>query len=313
MNRKNANKDVDYYQKLKLADMNTKVSGIRGEPFVKFLKKLYFKWGKLSHRNIDRMVNSKTIHVFEVAFTSAAYNPKKNYEGFEFAGDGVLNSATSAYIRRRASFLYDEPEFVAYLGLIKSQLIGKEVLAKFSEKLGIEKYINSTAYERRPDRFPSVLEDVLEAWFGATSLIMQSICAPLCGVIANTIIEGLHDTYHGISRNYFDIVDPISQVTIYHSKIGQKLDITFNKEQVAGRPVFTTKIVVKKLIGKGVSNVSKQISKRLASLEIIKKLQKKDPSLFQPDNLFKSFVKKLNESPDDTLEDQALGIIERLR
>ncbi|MCG8458741.1 MAG: ribonuclease III [Holophagales bacterium] len=118
----------------------------------------------LGHRFSDRSLPA-------LALTHSSYSNERgfehNYERLEFLGDSVLGLLTSEWLFHRFP---DEPE--GRLAKLKSFLVSAPVLAEYARALGLgELLLLGVGEERSGGRDkPSILADVLEAFYGALYL-----------------------------------------------------------------------------------------------------------------------------------------------
>jgi dsRNA-specific ribonuclease len=115
---------------------------------------------------IATLTDAESMQVYNEVFTAASANAAKNYEMYEMLGDVIANCAFKWHAVRRFPQLRcpDGVEFVAKL-LIKYG--SKDSFFSLAEKLGFWPYISASVEDRRRNMKP-LLEDVFEAWCGAT-------------------------------------------------------------------------------------------------------------------------------------------------
>lgn len=105
---------------------------------------------------------------YEIAFTHSSCNISetyhRDYEKLEFMGDAVINFVVASLIFQLHSDKLDQGKMTK----MRSELVQKKGLAKYSKKLGLQEYIqfgkSLKKEDRDNDRF---LEDVFEAFIGA--------------------------------------------------------------------------------------------------------------------------------------------------
>jgi len=161
---------------------------------------------KLKPEYINVLLDHK--HVYEKVFTSRTYNRNENYEILEFIGDGILNSFVRFYIYRRFPFL-DCTYGVKILDQLRKNYVSKKTFSTIADNLGFWPYIRASDAQKQTDK-PSLLEDVLEAFIGATVKILDEIYVVGVGHgVVNELMKSIFDKIH-ISLEYSDLYDPRS-------------------------------------------------------------------------------------------------------
>lgn len=179
--------------------------------FSEVVKKVLAK-GKLKQGDIDRLVD-RNIHIYTQAFTSAGYDPEFNYEELEQKGDASANNFLVWYFYNRFPQL-NCPAGVAVVARLKIVYASKNSFQEIAEKLGFWPYINATQYERDTKR-KSLLEDVFEAFIGATQQILDDDHELGFGfTIICRILKGIFDEIH-ISLDYEDLYDAKTRLKEY--------------------------------------------------------------------------------------------------
>jgi dsRNA-specific ribonuclease len=167
------------------------------------IKKVLAK-GKLSRNDIDRLVD-KNIDIYRQAFTSAGYDPEFNYEDLEQKGDASANNFLVWYFYERFPQL-NCPAGVAIIARLKIVYASKNSFQEIAGKLGFWSHINATPHERDTKR-KSLLEDVFEAFIGATQQILDDEHELGFGFpIICRILKGIFDEIP-ISLEYEDLYD----------------------------------------------------------------------------------------------------------
>lgn len=157
---------------------------------------------------IDLLLNHKA--EFERVFTSAKFDPTNNYEIFELVGDGVANSFLSMY------FLNKFPQVqcsdgVKVLARLKINYASKRSFANIALGLGFWPYIRATEEERATER-ESLLEDVFEAFIGATAKLLDEEFTVGVGYgIAYQLLKSIFDKMT-FSLEYEDLYDAKSRL-----------------------------------------------------------------------------------------------------
>jgi dsRNA-specific ribonuclease len=157
------------------------------------------------------------------AFTHETYGDGQDYNFFEFAGDTIVGFFVAFYIIERFPHIRN----AKWTTRIKHNLISKRYLAQYAMNAGFFPYIRFGAkmqadIDENPDfatniAYLSLLEDVLEAFFGALSMTIVKL-GYLQGSAAQTCFEILRvflDTRE-ISLNYRDLFDPITRLKEFY-------------------------------------------------------------------------------------------------
>lgn len=176
--------------------MNSVQIGIRGKPFVDFLENV-LDLAKVNKQHYETLLSEKGIALYSQAFTHKTADAKLNYEYLEFLGDVTVNKCVAWYLSRRFPHL-NCPEGIKVLTRLKSNIISKKSFALFAKQLDFWNYISANA-EIKAKRMDKALEDVFEAFFGATEMLVDSEIHPgagyyLCYRIIETILDKQHLT-----------------------------------------------------------------------------------------------------------------------
>ena len=189
--------------------MTTTTATREPSAFHSFLQNL-LKRSHLKQKYIDQMLSPTYLHIYEDAFTHPSINPDRNYEFLEILGDVTCNKIIVWYIKERFPFLCNT-EGVKVIARLRINLVSKKNFSGLSEKLGFEPFITCDA-EIRQQRIKSILEDVFEAFFGATELIIDRIMSPGAGYgICLRLFSAILDDID-ISLRYEDLYDPITRL-----------------------------------------------------------------------------------------------------
>lgn len=106
-----------------------------------FLFRLFNKRSGIKSEYLSKYINEDTIYKFALAFTHESYDPLNNYEYFETLGDATLNKCAVWYFHRRFPELRTLQDANYRMSLLKKQNVSKELFAKLSEKLGLDKIV----------------------------------------------------------------------------------------------------------------------------------------------------------------------------
>ena len=200
----------------------------RGEPFICLIRNI-LELGKLKKKYIDLLTDKKNIKIYEQVFTHPTVDSEINYEFFEILGDQTVNKAIVWYLTRRYPFLHS-PLGVKIISRLKINLVAKKTFADIGSDLKLWNFV-SVDEDTRQNRMKKTLEDVFEAFFGATEYILDSQIRNGVGyAICYNIIENLFNDIK-ISLKYEDLYDAKTRLKEnfdYHKKI--KSGILFNEK-----------------------------------------------------------------------------------
>lgn len=200
----------------------------RGEAFTCMIKSI-LELGKLKKKYIDLLTNDKNIKIYEQVFTHPTVDSETNYEFFEIIGDQTVNKAIVWYLTRRYPFLHS-PLGVKIISRLKINLVAKKTFADIGYNLKLWDFV-SVDEDTRQNRMKKTLEDVFEAFFGATEFILDSQIRNGVGyAICYNIIENLFNDIR-ISLKYEDLYDAKTRLKEnfdYHKKI--KSGVLFNEK-----------------------------------------------------------------------------------
>jgi len=183
--------------------------GPRDETFKMFIDNILKDYGDISEKNRSDILDKEGLSYYYLSFTAPSFNPQENYEFLETLGDSTLNKAIMWYLARRFPAI-NCPDGIDILTRLKIKFIQKKSFASLSEKLGFLPFI-STDFNRTiaslRDSSSSTLEDVFEAFFGATELIIDKkynigMGYKICYKIVSRLLDKIN-----ITINYEDIVD----------------------------------------------------------------------------------------------------------
>lgn len=196
-------------------------SGDRGINFENMLRNI-LKKGKLKKDYIDLIIKNG-IPLYSQAFTHPTADENNNYEPLEFLGDSIVNCVIVWYLSRRFPQLNCQ-DGVKILARLKINLVSKKVFANFGSELDFWRYVSADK-ETRDTKMKKTLEDVFEAFFGATQKLIDSEIRMGVGYsICYNIIQNLFENMQ-ISLKYEDLYDPKTRLKevfdFFKDKIGQ--------------------------------------------------------------------------------------------
>jgi dsRNA-specific ribonuclease len=204
-------------------------SGDRGINFENMLRNI-LKKGKLKKDYIDLIIKNG-MPLYSQAFTHPTADENNNYEPLEFLGDSIVNCVIVWYLSRRFPQLNCQ-DGVKILARLKINLVSKKVFANFGSELDFWKYVSADK-ETRDTKMKKTLEDVFEAFFGATQKLIDSEIRMGVGYsICYNIIQNLFENMQ-ISLKYEDLYDPKTRLKevfdFFKDKIGQ---VKYENERV---------------------------------------------------------------------------------
>jgi len=205
------------------ADAKHLSKGDRGLPFKHFIIDI-LKRSRLKQKYIDQLVSDQNIKTYYDAFTHISIDSDRNYEYLEILGDVTCNKCIVWYIKDRFPQLQNS-EGVKVIARLRINLVSKKNFAIIAESLHFHDFI-SCEKEIKDQKGKSLYEDVFEAFFGATELLIDSITGFGSGYgICYRIMKSILDEQN-ISLRYEDLYDPITRL---------KETFDFYKQQIPGR------------------------------------------------------------------------------
>lgn len=197
--------------------------GERGQPFKLFIEQLLNR-SHLKKKYIDFLTSDDSMKLYSDAFTHISIDADRNYEYLEILGDVTCNKSIVWYIKERFPQLQNS-EGVKVIARLRINLVSKKNFAMIAERLGFIDFI-SCEKEIKEQKGKSLLEDVFEAFFGATELLIDSMLGSGSGYgICYRILKSILDELP-ISLKYEDLYDPITRL---------KETFDFYRQQVPGR------------------------------------------------------------------------------
>lgn len=166
----------------------------------------------LKKKYIDKITDKAGMELYEQAFTHASISDT-NYEWLEILGDSTLNKCIVWYINDRFPQLRNAGG-VKVIARLKINLVSKNNFSEIAERLGFLPFIryNEDNMKNKTFNIRSLLEDTLEAFFGATEILIDRIVSPGAGYgICYHLLKHIMDPIP-ISLKYEDLYDPITRL-----------------------------------------------------------------------------------------------------
>lgn len=186
-----------------------KIIAPRDERFRSFIRNL-LKRSNIKKKYIDLVTDKTGMELYARAFTHISIDPEQNYEFLEILGDVTCNKIVVWYIKDRFPVLQNTAG-VKVIARLRINLVSKKNFSVLAEKLGFGDFI-SCEKEIRDQKGKSLLEDVFEAFFGATEMLVDSIVHPGSGYgICFRLLKNIFDSI-SISLKYEDLYDPITRL-----------------------------------------------------------------------------------------------------
>lgn len=194
--------------------------GSRDNTFRDLLKKIFIQ-AKLKAKYIDLLLDEDGMKLYSQIFTHPSIDPQNNYEFYEILGDSSANRSIVWYLSRRFPQL-NCPEGVKIMARLKIHLVSKQTFYTLAESLGFWPFISATVDERQT-KMKKILEDVFEAFIGATELMLdEKIRRGVGNAVTYNIIASLFDDLE-ISLDYnvlFDAKTRLKEIFDLFSKRG---------------------------------------------------------------------------------------------
>ena len=154
---------------------------------------------------VDILDLPETKEIYKKVFTAPSAAPVNNYEMYELMGDVHANGIIKWYMLRRYPFL-QHPECVDIVAKLLITYGAKQSFYKIAQDLGFWKYISASVYDRQHS-MKALLEDVFEAFIGATASIVDDNSDFQCYGVVYRILKNIFDGM-SISLKYEDLTCP---------------------------------------------------------------------------------------------------------
>lgn len=195
--------------------------GDRGVSFKKLITSL-LKKGNIKQKYIDLLTTPESMDVFAAAFTSEQVDDNNNYQVYEQLGDLTGNKFIVWYIYKRFPQLKCA-EGVKVAARLRINLGSKNSFCSIAENFGFWDFISATNELRHRKKKP-LLEDVFEAFLGATETILDGHTKIGVGYACVYKILGAIFDEIPISLKYEDLYDAKTRLKelfdIHSEKLG---------------------------------------------------------------------------------------------
>jgi dsRNA-specific ribonuclease len=188
-----------------------KIYAPRGFVFKTFIQSLLQRSG-MKKRYIDEVTNDTGMALYSRAFTHLSIDADQNYEFLEILGDVTCNKIVVWYIKDRFPVLQNTAG-VKVIARLRINLVSKKNFSLLAENLGFGDFIScEKEIKEQKEKSKALLEDVFEAFFGATEMLLDSVVHPGAGYgICFKILKSIFDELP-ISLKYEDLYDPITRL-----------------------------------------------------------------------------------------------------
>ncbi|HMP28129.1 MAG TPA: ribonuclease III domain-containing protein [Saprospiraceae bacterium] len=183
--------------------------------FKKYLTKLLQR-GNVNKDHIELFLSKKNLAKFKIAFTHPSMREGEDYQIYEFSGDVIVNAFIANYVR----FKFPKIIHVKWFTRLKHNIQSDKMLAKIAMKEGLEnfvrygeemEYLRLNPHLDEKEEYMKMMEDVLEAFFGCLSDVIQEsgklygVAIEVCGAIMASFLDTLN-----ISLKFEDVFDPVT-------------------------------------------------------------------------------------------------------
>lgn len=211
--------------------------GSRGSDFKALISSLLRKGG-LKSKYIKMLTDPEAMKIYGCAFTSELVDPDNNYQVLEQVGDLSGNKFIVNYMYERFPQL-DCAEGVKVVARLRINYGAKESFCEIARKLGFWEFISATN-DLRQRKMKPLLEDVFEAFLGATERILDRRKRVGIGyAIVHDILTSIFNEMH-ISLRYEDLYDAKTRLKELFDMHESSLGPLVYKEQKRDMITFST-------------------------------------------------------------------------
>lgn len=211
--------------------------GSRGNDFKYFIIGL-LKKGNLKKKYRDMLTDDASMSIYASAFTSELVDPLNNYQVLEQVGDLTGNKFIVNYMYEKFPQL-DCTEGVKVVARLRINYGAKQSFSEIARKLGFWPFISATN-ELRQRKMKALLEDVFEAFLGATERILDKKKRIGVGyTVVYDILSTIFDDMD-ISLRYEDLYDPKTRLKELFDLHEDSLGPLIYKEYKEGMITFSS-------------------------------------------------------------------------
>lgn len=194
--------------------------GDRGTLFKSLIVSL-LKKGNIKDKYIDALTTPESMAIYSAAFTSELVDEQNNYQVYEQLGDLTGNKFIVWYIYRRFPQLRCA-EGVKIAARLRINYGSKNSFCSIADSFGFWPFISATN-ELRQRKKKSLLEDVFEAFLGATeSILDEQTCNGVGYACVYKILSAMFDEMP-ISLRYEDLYDAKTRLKELFDIHGERL------------------------------------------------------------------------------------------
>lgn len=213
--------------------------GSRGDDFKELINGV-LKKGNLRKKYRKMLTDESSMELYAAAFTSELVDPDNNYQVLEQIGDLTGNKFIVNYMYERFPQL-DYTEGVKVVARLRINYGAKQSFSEIARKLGFWPFISATN-DLRQRKMKSLLEDVFEAFLGATERILDRKKRVGVGyAIVYDILATIFDEMD-ISLRYEDLYDAKTRLKelfdLHEDRLGPLVYKEQKREMITVSSVF---------------------------------------------------------------------------
>lgn len=262
--------------------------GSRGADFKDFIVKL-LQIGDIKPKYISILTDTNGMKLYTKAFTSESVDSEENYQVLEQVGDLSGNKIIVNYMYEKFPQL-DCTEGVKVVARLRINYGAKQCFSEIARKLGFWTFI-SASNEIRQRKMKSLLEDVFEAFLGATERLGDKIKRVGFGyAIVYDILASIFDEMD-ISLKYEDLYDAktrLKELFDTNATLGTLIYEELKSETFTVSTIFLKNTEGKFKIGEGKASLKADAQQKAAtnSLYLLAKkgISKPIPKIYQKFN-----------------------------
>jgi len=259
---------------------------------------------KIDKKYIDLLTTDDSLAIYSSAFTSELIDENNNYQVYEQVGDLSANKFIVTYIYQRFPQLKCA-EGVKVAARLRINYGSKQSFCQIAEELGFWPFISAPKDLRYRNK-KSLLEDVFEAFIGATETIVDDKTKFGVGyVVVFRLLKSIFRKIK-ISLKYEDLYDAKTRLKELFDLHGETLGSliyeelipeVYNSQELVVSRAYRVKDGRRNLIGTGKASVKIDAQQNAATLAL-ESLRKEGYVKKVP----KMYAKLLKDSPQDTEE-----------